>query len=78
MIGILLLSCMLAVGSTAGAVPTWSLTDSIKAGHATLFTSARGDGTTTSYTVDYASMFNMTVNPYLVYGIQRYRGKDYA
>ncbi len=78
MIGILLLSCMLAVGSTAGAVPTWSLTDSIKAGQATLFTSALGDGTTESFTVDYPSMFNMTVNPYLVYGIQKYRGKNYA
>jgi hypothetical protein len=69
---------MLAVGSTAGAVPTWSLTDSIKAGHATLFTSARGDGTITPFTVNYPSMFNLTVNPYLVYGIQKYRGKNFA
>ena len=78
MICIILLSCMLAVGSTAGAVPTWSLTDSIKAGQATLFTSALGDGTTKSFTVDSPTMFNMIGKPYRLYGIQKYRGKNYA
>ena len=82
MICIILLSCMLALGSTAGAVPSWSLTNSIKTGQKTLFTSARGAGTNTTYNVDYtpdpANFFDYTFNPYVVYGIQRYRGKKYV
>lgn len=72
----LFITLALLIGITsAGAIPNWSLNPAIKTGTNTLFTTIEPAGTTQSFNINYPSgIFSGLTTPYLVYGIQKYRG----
>lgn len=68
------IALLLGTPSAVG-VPSWSLTSAVKTGTNSLFTTVKLAGTTHSFNINYPSgSFAGLTSPYLVYGIQRYRG----
>lgn len=61
--------------SSATTNPTWIENTAIKTGYENLFTTVHGGGTSKSFNINYGNAFSNSVNPYLAYGIQKYRGK---
>lgn len=55
--------------------PTWVANNAIRAGTRSLFSTVTLPGTY-SYTISFSPSFSGGITPYLVYGIQGYRGKD--
>lgn len=68
------ISLLLGAPSAAG-VPNWALTSAVKTGTNSLFTTIKPAGTTQSFNINYPSgVFGGLTTPYLIYGIQKYRG----
>jgi hypothetical protein len=76
MFAIFVILSLLAFESySASANPTWVLTNGIKSGTSTLFTTLKPPGTDQSFNCNYPSFFMPpSTLPFLVYGIQKYRG----
>lgn len=63
---------------SAAGVPNWALTSAVKTGTNSLFTTIKPAGTTQSFNINYPSgSFSGITTPYLVYGLQKYRGTSF-
>lgn len=77
MIHILIALMLMTIASPASTNPSWSLTNAVKTGTYTLFSTLTPVGTTAYYSPNYPSFFTGSTSPYLAYGIQKYKGKPF-
>ena len=69
-----LITTLIGLCISASTSPTWAVTTSVRTGTATLFSVTFAAGSTQSFGINFPTSFVGGQIPYLVYGIQRYKG----